>query len=123
MTGRAREMYRSFAEFWPHYLRKHADPETRSLHLVGAGLASASLLAVLVTRNPRWLLLGLPGAYALSWFGHAQEGKLPATFDHPVWSLRGEIRMVRYWLTGRLDAELKRVVGGSEADVRPLIEK
>jgi hypothetical protein len=49
-NGRARRTYR---EFWPYYLREHAQPATRGIHFAGTGLATASLIALIATRNPQ----------------------------------------------------------------------
>lgn len=97
---------RSFEEFWPHYLKAHSDPKTRALHLGGtlAGLGGAALF--LATGHPGWALAGLVMAYGAAWASHAIfERNMPATFTHPLWSLRGDFRMLRLALAGRLDKE------------------
>ena len=100
--------FRSFAEFWPFYLREHSRPRTRMLHYAGTTLVLLIALAALVTRR-WWLLAALPVAgYALAWAGHfAVERNRPATFSHPLWSLRADFRMWLLWLTGRLGRELE----------------
>ncbi|MDP8994051.1 MAG: DUF962 domain-containing protein [Pseudomonadota bacterium] len=99
---------RSFAEFWPHYLREHARPHTRALHYAGTSIAVLIFVAAVATRA-WWLLAAVPVAgYAFAWLGHAAvERNRPATFAHPLWSLRGDLRMWRLWLTGSLGAELR----------------
>jgi hypothetical protein len=101
--------YRSFAEFWPFYLREHARPRTRTLHLIGTGLVV--LLTAGAGAAGDWrLLAAVPVAgYGFAWAAHALvERNRPATFTHPAWSLRADFRMMRLWLTGSLDAELRR---------------
>lgn len=38
------------------------------------------------------------------------ERKRPATFTHPWWSLRGDFRMFRLMLLGRMRPEVERAV-------------
>ncbi|MGF1463699.1 MAG: Mpo1-like protein [Maricaulaceae bacterium] len=99
----------TYAEFWPHYLREHARPRTRSLHYVGTALSLAALAAAVLTLNPLWLL-GMPlGGYGFAWASHAfVERNKPATFTHPLWSLVSDYRMFFFWLSGRLTPELER---------------
>lgn len=100
----------SFEEFWPDYLRAHGDPNTRALHIAGtaAGVGCAAMF-LLSGGRPRWLLAGLASAYGSAWMGHALfEKNTPATFSHPLWSVRGDLRMVRMALSGTLDRELRR---------------
>ena len=104
----ARE-YRTFAEFWPFYLREHSKPATRALHYIGTSLVAA--IAVFAVAAERWwLLLALPIAgYAFAWVAHfGVERNRPATFTYPLWSLAADFKMWSLWLTGRLGKELER---------------
>lgn len=107
--------FKSFEEFWPHYVAEHSKPATRALHLAGttAGLACA---AALLARG-RWRLLPLafiPG-YAAAWLGHFLiEKNRPATFDHPLWSLRGDYKMIGMMLAGKMEDEVERVTSKDE---------
>jgi hypothetical protein len=99
--------YTSFHDFWPHYLREHSRPATRSLHYAGTGLVLALAAAGLVTGDWR-LLAAVPVAgYGFAWLSHAVvERNRPATFTYPLWSLAADFRMSWLWVTGRLDSEL-----------------
>jgi hypothetical protein len=104
--------FRSFEEFFAHYLREHGRAGTRALHFAGAGLAVLLLLAALADRRRRpWLLLAAPVAgYGPPWLAHfLVERNRPATFRYPLWSLMGDYRMLGLRLAGRLDDRLRRV--------------
>jgi hypothetical protein len=100
---------RSFEEFWPHYVRAHANKNNRTLHAVGTS-AAVVLAALGVFGRRRGLLLAAPVVgYGLAWIGHfLVEGNKPATFGHPLWSLRGDFKMLRMILEGTMDAEVER---------------
>src|SRR5580698_7554116 len=108
----------SFEEFWPFYVGEHRGPLCRALHYVGTSLAIGTVATAVLTANPAWLLLTPVVGYAPAWFGHfIIEGNVPATFKHPLWSLRGDLRMLRMALEGRMAAEVERLYP-DEAPVR-----
>ncbi len=98
----------TYTEFWPHYLREHAAPQTRRLHYIGTALTFVALaLAILV--HPVWLI-GVPlMGYGFAWVAHFfVEKNKPATFTHPLWSLFSDYRMFFAAITGRLGPHLDR---------------
>lgn len=104
----ARE-HKTFAAFWPFYLREHSRPRTRALHYAGTTLVVFILLFAVLT--DRWLLLlAVPLAgYGFAWVAHfAVEKNRPATFTYPLWSLAADFKMWWLWLTGRLAPELEK---------------
>jgi hypothetical protein len=109
--------YKSFSEFWPHYLREHSRPATRRIHYAGTALVLAFAVAALALGDWR-LLAAVPLAgYGFAWFGHAAvERNRPATFTYPLWSLAADFRMAWLWATRRLDPELAKA--GVEAQGR-----
>lgn len=95
--------FTTFQEFYPFYLGEHANRTSRRLHVVGTLGALAQLALAVVQAQPRLLLSGLVTGYALAWVGHYFfEKNTPATFKHPLYSLRGDFRMAREVLTGRI---------------------
>jgi hypothetical protein len=107
--------YRSFAEFWPFYLREHSKPRTRALHYAGTTLVVAILLFAILAGRWFWLLAIPLAGYGFAWFAHfAVEKNKPATFTYPLWSLAADFKMWWLWLTGRLEPELEK------AEARPI---
>lgn len=104
---------RSFADFWPYYVRAHSRSQTRVLHAIGSVLAIISIgLAFTVSL---WFLLVAPViGYAFAWYAHFfVEHNKPATFGHPFYSLFADYRMLFLMMAGRMDEEVARVVPGS----------
>ncbi|WP_431285161.1 Mpo1-like protein [Humitalea sp. 24SJ18S-53] len=102
------ERIRTYAEFWPHYLREHANPTTRLIHAVGTVIGVALVLWGLLF-GPWWLLpAGVVAGYAGAWGSHMLvEHNRPATFTYPFWSLGSDLRLVALMLTGRLAPHLR----------------
>src|SRR5579871_4352260 len=102
--------YQSFEEFWPYYVGEHKDPLCRALHYVGTSLAIGTVATAVLTANPSWLLLTPVVGYGPAWIGHFfVEHNRPATFKYPLWSLRGDFRMLSLALKGKMAAEVERL--------------
>jgi len=99
---------RSFADFWPYYVRQHAREATRILHAIGSVLAILLLFAGFALN--RWLLILVPVVgYAFAWFAHFfVEHNKPATFGHPFYSLAADYRMLFLMMAGKMTAEVER---------------
>jgi hypothetical protein len=101
---------RTFWEFWPFYLGEHSRFGTRALHFTGTTLGLLGLGAAVALGRPVLIAWALAGAYGLAWVGHFfVEKNRPATFRHPLWSLRGDFRMYGLTWSGRLHAELENL--------------
>ncbi len=98
----------TYEEFWPFYVSQHLRASTRALHFLGTTLVLACLGAAALVW-PGWLLVAPFVGYGPAWISHFFfEKNRPATFRYPLWSLRGDFRMYRLMLLGRMGPELER---------------
>lgn len=94
-------------EFWPFYVSQHLHPVNRRLHAYGTSLALVLGIAALMRSSRFVAVSAVVVPYAFAWAGHFFfEKNTPATFRHPLLSLRADFRM--YWLTlrGEMGAEI-----------------
>ncbi len=102
----------SFEEFWPFYVGEHRHPVSRALHYAGTSMAIGTVGAAVLTWNPTWLLLTPIVGYGPAWIGHfVIEGNKPASFKHPLWSLRADLRMLGMAVRGKMADEVTRLYG------------
>jgi len=103
----------TFEDFWPHYVHAHRDPINRGLHYMGTTAVLGAVATATLTLNPAWLLVAPVVGYGPAWIGHfVFEKNKPATFQHPLWSLRGDFKMYFLALRGRMGDEVERLCGG-----------
>ncbi|GAB3483484.1 Mpo1-like protein [Polaromonas eurypsychrophila] len=95
--------FKTFAEFYPFYLTEHSNLTCRRLHFAGSSLSLLCLLALVLTRNPWWLLVGLLCGYGFAWIGHfVFEKNKPASFKRPLYSFMGDWVMYKDIWTGKV---------------------
>jgi hypothetical protein len=109
----------SFDDFFPYYVSQHSKRLTRRFHFVGTHLGATAAVVGLARRSPALLAAAPAVAYGLAWFSHfVIEKNKPATFGHPLWSLRGDaLMMARMW-QGR-DSELTEMAADVLAQQQP----
>jgi hypothetical protein len=108
----AEQDFRTFDEFWHFYVKEHQKKGTRLLHFVGTTGAMACVAGGLLTKR-RWLLALAPVVgYGPAWLSHYFiEGNRPASFAHPLWSLRADLvmwsKMVRFQMADEVERVLR----------------
>lgn len=108
--------FSSFEEFFPYYVGEHSRAGTRWAHFAGTHLGAAVGLTGIARR--RWGMLAAAPviAYGVAWISHfTVERNKPATFGHPLWALRGDLRMIATMWRGD-DASLERIAAEVRAD-------
>ena len=112
--------FASFEDFFPFYCGEHSKPLTRWMHFAGTHAAGAVVATALARRNPALLLMAPVVSYGTAWLSHAVvEKNRPATFTHPLWSLRGDFVMIGMMWKGR-DAEIQTMADRARLQ-RPIV--
>ena len=88
-------MSESFSVFREQYLSRHENPVNSALHTVADVVAVGGLVAGVVTRRIRVVVIGDIVGFAIGTVGHLfQPGTLRddlvADFRHPIWYVRAE---------------------------------
>ena len=95
--------YTTFKEFYPFYLKEHANSTCRRLHFAGSSIVLLLVAIAIVTGELALLWLLPVVGYGFAWVGHFFfEHNRPATFKYPLFSLMGDWVMFRDMLTGRV---------------------
>ncbi len=101
--GPQAERFSEFKEFYPFYLREHANPVCRRLHFIGSTLVLGILFSAILLGAYTLLWLMPLAGYGFAWIGHYFfEHNRPATFKYPLYSLLGDWVMYRDMLTGKI---------------------
>lgn len=104
----------TYSEFWDFYVLEHSQPMTRLFHFAGTTLGIVLLIWFLRSGNYFYIPLCFVVGYAFAWFSHfVIEKNKPATFQYPLWSFISDYKMVFYMLTGKMNAEVERVINKS----------
>jgi hypothetical protein len=115
----------SYEEFWPYYVSQHLHPMTRAMHVLGTTLAILAIVAAVVFRAPI-LLLAVPVlGYGFAFSSHfIWEKNKPASFGHPLWSFRADLRQLWKAYAGLLgdDVRAVRATAGVPPEARTLAE-
>lgn len=105
----------SWGEFWPYYVSQHLHPVTRLFHVWGP-ITAAVVGIALIAQGHWWAVpAGFAIGYGLAWFSHfVIEKNKPASFGHPLWSFRGDMRLIAGYFSGQLArdvADVRRACG------------
>lgn len=100
----SKKKYKSFSEFYPHYLAEHRDKLNRRLHFTGCLLVIIVLLYAILNNSWTALILVPVLGYGTAWTGHFFfEKNKPATFKYPLYSLMGDWVMFKDIITGKIE--------------------
>ncbi len=102
----------NYTEFWDFYVQEHSQPLTRILHFIGTSLGIILLAWFILRGTWYYFPLCFVTGYGFAWISHFfVEHNKPATFKYPLWSFISDYKMMWYMLTGRMNSEIRRVLG------------
>src|SRR5947209_14327497 len=100
----------TYEQFWPYYVSQHLHPATRAIHVGATSAALVCGAAGFAFLNPLLVAAAPVLGYGPAWASHfAIEKNKPASFGHPLWSFRADLRQVRRFFAGRLEADVQQV--------------
>jgi hypothetical protein len=98
----AEKEYKTFKEFYPHYLNEHNQMGTRVMHFIGTTLFLLFAISAVLELRFLFLFEGVFFAYFFAWISHFFiEKNKPATFKYPWMSLKGDFKLYFEILTGK----------------------
>ena len=96
-------IFNSFSDFYKFYLSEHSKAGTKLFHFIGTALVILSLLLYIYSYDPLYLYLAPITGYSFAWFSHFFiEKNTPATFKHPIYSIKADFVMFFDILTGKI---------------------
>lgn len=102
----------NYTDFWDFYVQEHSQPLTRLLHFIGTSLGIILLVWFIARGTWYYFPLCFISGYAFAWVSHFfVERNKPASWTYPLWSFISDYKMMWYMLTGKMSAEIKRVIG------------
>jgi hypothetical protein len=107
--------FKNFQEFWPFYVKEHRKPATRWMHFVGTAFL-IPIIYLAISTSALWIIAIPLVGYGFAWTSHfGIEKNKPATFKYPFWSFISDLKMFWFMLTGKMNAEVKRICGDSDS--------
>jgi len=95
--------FKSFKEFYPHYLMEHKKSSTKLFHAIGTLSGLISLILFIYFKQYKYIFISLILGYSFAWFSHAIfEKNKPATFKYPLFSFLGDWFMLKDILTRKI---------------------
>ena len=96
-------IFNSFSDFYKFYLSEHSKAGTKLFHFIGTALVILSLLLYFYSYDPLYLYMAPMTGYGFAWFSHFFiEKNTPATFKHPIYSIKADFVMFFDILTGKI---------------------
>jgi hypothetical protein len=103
VSSEALKDVKSFAQFYPLYLKEHSNRTCRRVHFIGSSLALVCLALAITRGQPIYILFGLLCGYGFAWLGHfGFEKNKPASFKRPLYSFLGDWVMYKDIWIGRI---------------------
>lgn len=92
---------KTFEEFFPQYMALHAKPVTQWIHVSFTLLGFLLILSGALSGEWLWVVIAPVVIYGPLFLSHFLiEKNKPATFSHPLWSVRADFRMARLKISG-----------------------